>query len=161
MSEEELKVPTKGRSRLIVVLAAVNLLAIGGVAYFMLSGQSQAAAEGASESEPAADTPPKPRFGPLIELPAIVANLKDPDAGRYVKVRLHLEVEDESKVEPVNALLVPIRSEALFYFSGITVEDTLGEENKERITEELFARVQEVCGEGLVRRLFFSEFVVQ
>lgn len=159
----------KGNKTLIMALVAFNLIAAGGVGYFVLSGSSddeEVEEEGEEGEEGDGDEAAEPEvpltdFGPLVEDKPLVGNLNDPGAGRYVKIKLHYEIKNEEMRPRLEAALVPIRSELLIYFTGLTVEDTIGTENKVKIVEDIKKIVDRVVGEGVVRRVFFTEFVTQ
>lgn len=173
--ENEKEEPKKKASKkgLIFGLIGINLVAAGAVGYFVLMGQAQAetgeedgdaedseaSAEGDSESGSEGAEPPS--FGPLVEDKPLVGNLNDPAAGRYVKVKLHYEIANEELRPRMEMALVPLRSELLIYFTGIKVEDTIGKENKQRIVADIQKLAQKVAGEGVVKRVFFTEFVTQ
>lgn len=167
---DELKKPK--RNKLVILLVVMNLLLIAGAGtWFFLSGGDSAEAQ--EDSDDSDDEEPEEAdptvFGPLIEMSPIVANLNDSESGRYLKVTMYMEVAadatDEEAAEllraEVESKVVPIRSRLIVYFSSCTVEDTLGSENKERIAGEIVEVVNEVLGEEKVRRVFYTEFVVQ
>ncbi len=168
-----------GKGKLVLVLVLVNLLAVGGLGAFVVLGQGGAAgASEGGESEAQSTAPPAPpaptagatgvaapsapgQVGKLVEFRPIVANLKDPGAGRYVKVTLWLEVPGEEHAARLEELRVPIRDAVLVYFTEMEVERTVGAEAKEAIRKELLDRITQVVGPGLVTRVFFTEFVIQ
>ncbi|MDH5492775.1 MAG: flagellar basal body-associated FliL family protein [Myxococcales bacterium] len=145
------------RSLLVIALVALNVLAISGVGiYFFLLREPDAV-----EEEVPAEPPPPGEFGPLLEMRPIVANLNDGARGRYLRVALHLEVSNELDSPAVEAALVPVRNRFLIFLSNLTVDEASGAVNKERIREELAELANEVLGSERVRRIFFTEFVVQ
>lgn len=165
MSDDKDEIPKKGGKKMLVLgLVLFNLLAAGGVGYFVVMGDAdEAAADEGGDEEEAEEKGPVggTEYGPLVEMKPLVSNLDDPQAGRYVKITLHLEIKSEDVRPQVEAALVPIRSELLVYFTGIKVEETIGTKNKKRIIQDVTDLVDGVVGEGLVRRVFFTEFVTQ
>lgn len=158
MSDEETSSESPKRNGAKIAVAVVLVLAAGGAgAYFLLFAKHAGATAKAEAAAPA----PKARFGPLVELQPLVANLNDPQAGRYVKMTIHLETVDEEAKTAVEAAIVPIRNEALMLLSGITVEETIGAENKQKLSTQLHEKTTGIVGKDVVRRVFFSEFVVQ
>lgn len=157
------------RNKLVILLVVMNLALVGGAAaWFFLSGGDPAEAQEADEEQEPEELDPTV-FGPLIELAPIIANLNDAESGRFLKVTMYVEVaadateeaEAEALRAEVDAKIVPIRSRLVVYFSSCTVEETLGAENKERIALEIVELINEVLGEEQVRRVFYTEFVVQ
>ena len=170
MSDEADEIPKKGGSKkLVLALVVFNLLAAAGVGYFVIFGKSEEAAadkggdanQGEGGQGESRDDELGGTYGPLVEMKPLVGNLDDPAAGRYVKIKLHIEIASEDIRPQVEAALVPIRSELLVYFTGLKVEDTIGSKNKKRIIADVTDLVEGVAGEELVRRVFFTEFVTQ
>jgi flagellar basal body-associated protein FliL len=64
-------------------------------------------------------------------------------------------------VEKANGNKALIRDEILRYLSGLSIADTMGEENKEKILDELRIRMEKFVGQRKVERVLLSEFVVQ
>lgn len=153
---------------LIIVLIVFNLLAVGGIAVLILGAQNDGGDDEAAEEEEeeAAEggggvQEGPGQFGPLIEMKPLVANLDDPTAARYVKITLHFEIASETQRPMMEPALVAIRSRLLVYFTGVKLEDTIGKNNKLKIIDDIKALADEVVGEGVVRRVFFTEFVTQ
>ena len=161
MAEEEGKggaAVKGGKSKIVIVLVIVNLLAVGGIGAYMALFRAHPAAAAPHAAEAAK---PATHFGPLIELRPLIANLKDPGGDHYVKATIHLEVEAEKDVEPVNVAMVPIRNRFLAYFSDITSEQTVGSERKAAMRTALKAAANEVLGTAKIKNVYFAEFVVQ
>ncbi len=163
-AEEDVK-PAGGKSKLILILVIVNILAVAGLGAYMALFQNGASAdeldEGDEEEEEEDDDPNSTEYGPLVEMQALVANLNDTSAGRFIRVTLHLEVKNEETKLKVEELKVPIRNRLLIYFSELTVESSLGSERKEEIRADLVKAINEVLGKKMVKRVFYTEFVVQ
>jgi flagellar basal body-associated protein FliL len=69
---------------------------------------------------------------------------------------------DESTVKALETQKRAVRDEVLRYLSGLTVADTLGEDNKSKIQETLVARIDKALGgHRMVKKMYFSEFMVQ
>ncbi|NOY91179.1 MAG: hypothetical protein GXP55_08200 [Deltaproteobacteria bacterium] len=152
----------KGGSKLLLILVLVNVLGMAGLGVYLVLFQGKGGAEAQPADEADGDAPEAGEFGPLVEMDPIIANLNDPQAGRYVKVTIHLEAKDEETQPAVQAAMVPIRNRLLIYFSNLTAVDTEGSEKKEEIRGHVLELVNEVLGGGnKVRRVFYSEFVVQ
>lgn len=104
------------------------------------------------------------KFGPLVEIGSFVANLTSADRTappRYAKVSVHVEAANEDAKAKVEAAVVPIKAEALMYLSGLTPEQVIGQEKIRWVQDELQKRMVGVVGKGVVKRVYFSEFVVQ
>lgn len=157
---EEVAKPKSG-NKLLLILVLVNVLGMAGLGVYLVLFQPK----GGAEAQPAAEAQDEiedGHFGPLVEMDPIIANLNDPQAGRYVKVTIHLEAKDEETLPEVQGAIVPVRNRLLIYFSNLTAADTEGADKKEEIRGQVLELVNEVLGGGhKVRRVFYSEFVVQ
>jgi flagellar FliL protein len=156
---------------LLLVVLVFNVVIAGGLAYVVISGQKQAAAaarpaadgeegeghaSGEDEDGHAAGT-----FGPLIEVGSFVTNLGSPAAKSYIKVALSVEAVNEDAKAKVESAIVPIRSEALLFLSGITPEQAVGQAQIRALQDELLKRMTALVGKKTIKRVYFSEFVVQ
>jgi flagellar basal body-associated protein FliL len=161
-----------GNKILLMVVLLVNVLIAGGLAYVVIAGQQKAAApakaagdgtEAAGEEEEAEEAHTTGEFGPLIEVGSFVANLTalPGQPSRYAKVTVHVEASSEDTKEKVEAAVVPIRNEALLYLSGLLPEQVIGQEKIRMLQDELLKRVNKLVGKKMVKRVYFSEFVVQ
>ena len=172
-----------GNKMLLLLVLVVNVLIAGGLAYVVMSGQQKAAApakgegheasgeghEGGEEGAAAAEeggeeghAPKKGGFGPLVEVGTFVANLTSSGgASRYAKVGLHVEATSEEAKVQLEGAVVPIRNEALLYLSGLNAEQAIGQEKIRALQDELLKRLQAVAGKNVVKRVYFSEFVIQ
>jgi len=152
--------PRSGGSKLVPLLLVLNLGATGFVVFKTLTA---APAEAAASHEKAAP-PPTPTAevtGPIAPVDPFVVNLDEPGAPRYLKLTIQLEMKDKDAVEVLDHAKQPVRDQVLGYLSNLKVADTLGEANKQKIRDGLLARIDKVVGKDRVRRMFFSEFVVQ
>lgn len=165
---------------LLLLVLVVNVLIAGGLAYVVISGQQKAAApakagedhEAAAEGHQGGEEEPAEeesdghkkgaKFGPIVEIGVFVANLTAAGGGsRYAKVGLFVEAANEDAKAKVEAAVVPIRNEALMYLSGLNADQAIGQEKIRVLQEELQKRVVALLGKGTIKRLYFSEFVVQ
>ena len=99
--------------------------------------------------------------GPVTPLDPFVVNLNEPGTTRFLKASFEVELTSPHAVEELDKSKRVVRDEVLRYLSGLTYADTLGEEGKARIRDEVTFRVDKSLGGGRVKRTFFTEFVVQ
>lgn len=177
-----------GNKLLLLIVLVVNILIAGGLAFVVISGQKNAAAhaakaegeaegEGHEGGEAAAEEGHESsegeaegghakkgssKFGPLVEVGTFVANLQSATgASRYAKVALHVEAANEEAKAVVEAAVVPIRNEALVYLSGLQAEQVIGAGKIAFLQDELQKRMTAIFGKNVIKRVFFSEFVIQ
>lgn len=147
-----------GGAKAALAVGAINLVATGFLVF-----RSLTASAGPVHAEPPEAPPPDVAViaGPVVPLDPFVVNLADQGVSRYLRATFELEVRDDKALEQLDKAKKVVRDELLRYLSGLTVADTLGEQGKTAIQEAILARLTKLLGEGRVRRLFFTEFVVQ
>lgn len=150
----------KSRAWLLPALVGINILAVAGLAGYLILSQRAGVAH-ASAAHHARAEEHRPRFGPMVDLEPLITNLNDPGAERYVRTTLRLEVGSEAQKAEVEAAVVPIRDRIIVELSSLRVEDTMGPSHQAAIRERLRRIVNETLGSRLVRRVYFVEMVVQ
>ncbi|MGB0680651.1 MAG: flagellar basal body-associated FliL family protein, partial [Polyangiales bacterium] len=103
----------------------------------------------------------KKGFGQLIEMRPIVANLGGAQSQRYIKLTPYLELANDKIKEDIEKNIVPIRNSFLMYISDLKVEEAVTADQKKKISEDMRKVINEIFGKKVVRRVFFSEFVMQ
>jgi flagellar basal body-associated protein FliL len=136
-------------------LLVLNLAATGFVAMKVMNPPPIHIAKEKAESSH--DKP-----GPVYTMEPFVVNLNEATSSRFLKAAFELEVVDESTMKALETQKRAVRDEVLRYLSGLTVADTLGEDNKSKIQDTLVARIDKTLGgHKMVRKMYFSEFMVQ
>jgi flagellar protein FliL len=146
-------------SKLVPILLVVNLLASGaGVALQQLR---PAVAHAAPPAHDAAEEKKAAPVGPIVQIPSIIVNLNETGSGRYLKVSVELQLADKAAETLLEANKTIVRDALLRSLSNLTIAQTQGEESKDKIGAELVTRLEKELGADKVRRVFFTEFVVQ
>lgn len=99
--------------------------------------------------------------GPIVPMEVFVVNLNEPNSARYLKTAFELELSRPTAPKEIEEQKRGIRDDILSYLSSLSVADTLGDVGKQKIKGEVIKRVDKNLGAGTVKRLFFTEFVVQ
>lgn len=147
------------KNTVVVILLVLNLLTVAGTAaYFIMFGTSGAAA--APHKEPESH---KPKLGPLLALAPLVANIQGAEGedAHYLKLSASVEVKDEAAVLLVEAAMVPVRDQLLMHLSSLTVADTNGPDKRTVLQKKMVELANHAIGDELVKRVFFTEFVIQ
>ena len=152
---KEAKPEGGGPPKIILILLVLNLAASGFGAFKAATAHAESATH-----EVAPEASGNEITGPVVQLDPFVVNLNEATA-RYVKVTLQLELTGEPAAANLEKGKQLVRDQVLSYLSGLKVADTLGEAAKDHMKEELLKRIVEALGKGNVKRVFFSEFVVQ
>ena len=149
--------PRNSSSKLVPGLLIVNIAATALVAFKVLTAHPVAAAVPHTEGMSTAGQVK----GPIATLEPFVANLDEPGTPRYIKLTVELELANVDSEHALAKAKQSVRDQVLGYLSGLKIADTLGETARQKIRDGLLARINTAVGEGEVRRMFFSEFMVQ
>jgi flagellar protein FliL len=97
----------------------------------------------------------------LVKLEPIVVNLNDEEETHYLKCALELQVPTSKDVDVLTARASIIRNELILLFSSLTFADTRGEKAKVELLNRIVTRVNRALGEERVKKVYFTDFVVQ
>ncbi|MEW5800592.1 MAG: flagellar basal body-associated FliL family protein [bacterium] len=150
---------------LIIIGIVVLLLAGGGVfAYLKFMSPSKNAEaqqqQDASASEPqntAAVTGP----GPIFDLNTFIVNLMGESGRRYLKVTIKLELSKEPLKEEITLKMPDIQDNVLILLSSKSYEDIADVSGKMRLRAEIVNRINNILTSGEIRKVYFTEFVIQ
>lgn len=161
---------------LIVVFLLITVLGGAGAAYFFLfkgkseggeggdHGGGEAKAEHAPAAASAAAVPAtgeKEMVGIINRMDPFIVNLNEVDASRYLKVTVELEVTSEEVVKELDKRSPQIRDLSVGILSSKSFADIQGADGKFRLKEELMFAINKVLTAGQVKRIYFTQFVVQ
>jgi flagellar FliL protein len=94
-----------------------------------------------------------------VALPAFVVNLADPNARRYLKIVL--DVEMTGNPELIEANMAKIRDSLLLLLSSKTSQELATLEGKIMLRKEIVDRLNQALGQSKVARVYFTDFVIQ
>ena len=152
--EEEPKKSKKSIIKLIAVFFGVVILGAAGFAgwtYYKtgISGSEKADAE---------QTDQKPGIWPMD---SIVVNLMDDNGERYLKATIQIEVSSQDCVPELELLKPKVMDSILGLLSSKSYKDIVGFEKKQRLRDEIAVRLNGYLIKGQVRRVYFTEFLIQ
>jgi len=157
-----------GSNRLLLIMLIVNTVGLIALAVlFVLRGgdgaqRSGDVANGAMDDSQVEGMPRAGKdVGPMVELGTMVVNLAEPTADRLLKVSLHLELDDESTREEVEARRQQIKYQLQLLLSGQRVASVTGPENIERLRKQMTRRANAVLSKGRVVGVWPAEWIVQ
>ncbi|MGK7346787.1 MAG: flagellar basal body-associated FliL family protein [Candidatus Nitrospinota bacterium M3_3B_026] len=164
MADEEADAPKKGAGKLIIIIAAALILVIGGgaAAYFLVMPRLAAAPEPAAKSgeEAPAETEAGASLGATYELDPFIVNLTG-DVNRYLKVVVVLQLSDKNVAEEIANRSPQIKDTVITLLSSKTAEEILSIQGKYDLKMEMAKRINALLTTGVVRKLYFVEFVIQ
>lgn len=150
-SEESIK-PKKSRLKLVVLTGIVLILGIGG--YFAWSMFIKPTKK---------ETVKKEEMNIIFPLKSFIVNLMDKKGlgKRYLKVTMEIEVNDEEHRKMAERYKPQLRDTILLLLSSQILQDINTMEGKLELKQLLLSRMNRVTGEGIIQRVYFTEFVVQ
>ena len=156
-----------GKKKMILAVVIGAIVAGGGAsgAFLFLGKKSAAAEEGghgeAKEKKGHSKSSKHGEPGPIEKLNTFVANLRDTTANRYLKTTIELELGEGKDVDKIKKYVPELRHEILIYLSNLSVAEIQGEGGKQLLAKELLEKTRKVFEAGDVKKLFFTEFVIQ
>ena len=153
--DEKEEVPTKkSKLKLIIIAIVVLLIGVGGIFGYTKFNKGKEKKAEISQADKASI---------VLPLNSFVVNLMDKQGvgKRYLKVTMGLEInkeEDKLLIENHNAQL---RDTVLLLLSSQSLKEINTMEGKLELKQNLLARMSQILGNGIVRRIYFTEFVVQ
>ncbi|HHX74347.1 MAG TPA: flagellar basal body-associated FliL family protein [Firmicutes bacterium] len=156
MSENETKKTISGMKILLAVLLVIVLLNAALVLFNLLSGRPLYALP-AREGNSQAASDEYELFGP----DDYTVNLADSGQRRYLKVRLVLAYEEKKLLAELNRRQAQIRDLIILTLRQHTAEDLAGSGGLEALRGELKNKVNSVLRTGVVREIYFIDFLVQ
>lgn len=148
------------KKKLIIIIAAVVLLAAigGGAAFFMLGGKEE---KPDPEAEAAAMAAKAKAVGPMVNIDAFIVNILDDEENRYLKAAITIEVDAQTTADEINGRLPQIQDAILLLIGNKTFGELRDMQGKMQLRAELINRLNEILSKGKVKRIYFTDFVVQ
>lgn len=165
-----------GKLVLVAGIVITSSICAGAVSWIVvqraMASLQPAAAETAGEGnteEPAADTS-ETDVAEAIEdwaalpLDPFVVNLADTDAARYLRIRISLMIDDKSELshlEENKALQLKLRDVILQMLTQKTSKDLIDDAGKNKLREDIRAKVSVFLKKPKVVDVMFTDFVIQ
>lgn len=90
-----------------------------------------------------------------------IVNLMDNNGERYLKATIQIEVSSQDSLLELDLLKPKILDSILGLLSSKSYSDIAGFEGKQRLKDEIAVRLNGYLTKGQVRRVYFTEFLVQ
>lgn len=156
----------KGKSKVLIIIIALllALVAGGGAAvYFVvlpkMAGGEKAGDDGKQSAEKEVDVDVA-SLGTTTELPSFIVNLSG-GTGRYLKATIVLKLSGEGVTTEIRNREPQIKDAVITVLSSKTPEEILSIQGKYNLKGEIIKRINVFLATGVVKELFFVEFVVQ
>lgn len=157
---------TIGKMLLIVLLALVSS-ASGGVISFVLMSKTMGAhakTETVKEKAEAEKVAEMLEKSAVLPLEPFVVNLADPDAARYLRIKISLMVDDKAKIKEVvenQALQLKLRDVILQSLTAKTSQELINEAGKNKLRHEIQEKAAVYFRDPKLVDVMFTEFVIQ
>ena len=149
--------PEKKSSMKWIVIAVVVLLVLGGGGFVSWKTFLNPVQEGDKKEE----KPERVQLGPTFPLEMFIVNLAGTSGERYLKVRMELELKESQLAEELGKRKPQIRDTILLLLSSKSFEDVATFRGKTRIRNEITTRLNTFLAPGSIKKVYFTEFVVQ
>jgi len=145
----------KGKMKLIIIIAAVVVLVAGGIGgYFMFAGGHKGKAEAKTETEAKA-------VPSIYTLEPFIVNIYDGQDLRYLRVKVEMEVASEEVKAEMEARKAQFRDAILVLLTTKTMLDIRDQQGKNQLRQEIFTVSNNILPAGKLKRVYFTDFVVQ
>jgi flagellar FliL protein len=144
--------------KLVVIVVAVIVLAAGGFFGWQVMAQNdEEPAEEVKEEEVVEETTV------IYPLKSFVVNLlsRNGTTKNYLKVTMDIELSKEEYILEIEKQKAKVRDAVLMLLSSKTLKDISTVEGKLQLKQELLLRMNIILGQGTIKKIYFSEFVVQ
>jgi flagellar FliL protein len=165
--EVEVDEYTPKASKLPMIIAAVVALLVGTGGGFgasmMMGGKAEAADVGGDsdlENDDVQDDDTGEPENAITSLGKFTINLRGAAGGRILRFQVDVETKTEHQGDVERDMAI-LRDGVILLASDYTYADVDGLDGKLRLRDELLARLNTLTERPRVRRVFFTEFVVQ
>lgn len=162
-TDDELEIKPKSSNMGLIII--VNVVLVGAVLVYLFVFNKPEAAPAASAGGDAKAEEPAPsptgEPGPLLKLNDFIVNLADREANRYLKLGLALEMADDDTLKKVTDREPIVRDTVIQLISSLTYKQVRTPQGKKDLRKSLRDKLSEVLGRGMLRGVYFTEFVVQ
>lgn len=100
-------------------------------------------------------------IGKIIALDSFVVNISDRERDRYLKLKTELELSMPELSDELDQRMPQIRDLIISLLGSKSFEEVRTIEGKNFLREEILLRINSLLVSGKVKRVFFTEFVVQ
>ncbi|WP_321367218.1 flagellar basal body-associated FliL family protein [uncultured Desulfuromusa sp.] len=150
-----------GSKKKLIIIAAVLILLIGaGVgAFLFLSGDKEEKIS--PEEEQARLEKQAKEVGPMVSIDGFIINILDDEESRYLKAAITLEVDSEEASMEINSRMPQLKDAILLLIGNKTFGELNDLQGKIQLRAELINKINSILLKGKVKRIYFTDFVVQ
>jgi len=154
--KEQQEEPRKGMStkvKVIGLIVLVVILAAGGIGgWKFYDGRSAKTTKKEAVAAP---------VSAIWSAGTLIVNLMDDKGERYLKAGIQVEVSSEDCLAELEELKPKVTDGILVLLSSKGYEDIASLEGKQRLRDEIAVRMNGYMTSGQVRKVYFTEFLIQ
>ncbi len=148
-----------GKKKLIIIIAAVLLLiGVGAGVFLFIGGEEEKLSP---EEEQAALEKQAKQVGPMVSIETFIVNILDDEESRYLKAAITIEASNQEAAMELNERMPQIKDAVLLLVGNKTFDELRDMQGKIQLRAELINRLNGILVKGKVKRIYFTDFVVQ
>ena len=149
------------KKKLIIIIAAVMVVLIGiGVGAFLFMGGEEEAAISPEQEQAELEMQAK-QVGPMVNLDPFIVNIIDEEESRYLKAAITLELNTPEGAAEISQRMAQVKDAILLLVGNKTFGELQDLQGKIQLRAELINRLNSVLLKGKIKRIYFTDFVVQ
>ncbi|MDR0747414.1 MAG: flagellar basal body-associated FliL family protein [Helicobacteraceae bacterium] len=155
--------PQKKSPVLLIVIgaAAFFLIVVIVIVVILIGGSGSKVDSGDIRASPGASSEAEVTLGPIVELEQFVVNLLSNDGRRFLKVKISFEVTSKGGLQEIENKKTLVRDLAIDLLSGKRFDEISTASGKVRLREELRNSINRYLRDTQIKRVFFTDFVIQ
>ena len=149
------------KKKLIIIIIAVLVLlggAAGGYFFFMGSDEEEKISP---EQEQAELEKQAKQVGPMVSMDSFIVNIMDDQDSRYLKATITIEVDGEEASMELTQRMPQVKDAVLLLLGSKTFGEISDLQGKIQLRAELINKINSILLKGKVKRIYFTDFVVQ
>ncbi|HEX4925103.1 MAG TPA: flagellar basal body-associated FliL family protein [Bdellovibrionales bacterium] len=155
------------RPTFFIVLAVLNMVVVAAVAFLLYKGRQKEAAQpkiddvikGEAQAQQDDKAEDEQYIGTLIPMETFLVNLAGSRGNKVAKINLELEVDGPKVQEEIEKRKPQVRDIIIILLSGKTFEQVSTKEGKDALRDEIRDTVNSFLTKGLIKRVYFTEFI--
>ncbi len=151
----------KRLQRVIIIGSAVLVLGFAGAVFFLAPGLIPNPWRSKTQPQKEGKAALKETHGHLYSMDPFVVNLADTDSQRYLKIKIDLESNEAKPSEEYGKRLPQLRDTMITLLSGKTFQEINDLGGKNKLKEEMMAKINPFVSGFKIKAVYFTEFVVQ
>lgn len=159
--KEAAEQPEGGSSKkmlIIIIAAVVVLIGVGVGAFLFMGGEEEKISP---EEEQAQLEMQAKQVGPMVSLDTFIVNIMDDDESRYLKAAITVELNTPEAAMEITERMAQVKDAVLLLVGNKTFGELQDMQGKIQLRAELINRINGILLKGKVKRIYFTDFVVQ